>query len=142
MWFSLMRRDLFNHLLWSVFWDHILISDSFVHYSDRKYIDRVPYFHKSHFSLILQIYQLLSFLQHPVTILVTDFTNPDNLTDDLIILNYLVIKLNIAFIKVGGVGIVMRAQGPNAQRSFSTAVIIYYHETMQYSSLCKPSYKI
>ena len=31
-------------------------------------------------------------LKHPVTILVTDFTNPNNLTNDLVILNPL--KLN------------------------------------------------
>ena len=31
------------------------------------------------------------FLRHPVTILVTDFTNPDNLTNDLLILNPLIV---------------------------------------------------
>ena len=28
-------------------------------------------------------------LKHPITVLVTDFTNPDNLTNDLLILKYL-----------------------------------------------------
>ena len=31
---------------------------------------------------MLKTYQLLSLLQYPVTILVTDFTNPENLTND------------------------------------------------------------
>ena len=31
-------------------------------------------------------------LRHPGTILVTDFTNPDNLTNDLLILNSSIIK--------------------------------------------------
>ena len=53
-------------------------------------IDRVPhfsYFTKSPFILVLQIKQLLSFLQHSVTILVTDFTSPDNLTNNLLFLS-------------------------------------------------------
>ena len=41
---------------------------------------------KTPFSLILQIWQLLSVLRHPVTIAVTDFITPDNLTNDLLIL--------------------------------------------------------
>ena len=55
-----------------------------------RFIDRVTYFSyftKSPLSLILlQIFQLLLFFQHPVNILVTDFTNPDSLTNDLFIL--------------------------------------------------------
>ena len=43
----------------------------------------------------MQIKQILSFLQHPVTILVTDFTNPDNLTNDLLILTSLIINSSI-----------------------------------------------
>ena len=31
-------------------------------------------------------------LRHPVTTLVTDFTNPGNLTNDLLNLNYLIIN--------------------------------------------------
>ena len=49
-------------------------------------IQRVPYFSYfsiSPFCLILGKEQLLSLLQHPVTILVTDFTNPDNLSNNL-----------------------------------------------------------
>ena len=46
-------------------------------------------FCKRSFLLILKIWQLLSFLD-TVTILVTDFTNPDNLTKDLLIFNSLI----------------------------------------------------
>ena len=35
-------------------------------------------------------------LRHPVTILVTDFTNPDNSTNDLFILNFLILSFFIA----------------------------------------------
>ena len=31
---------------------------------------------------------------HPITILVTGFTNPDNVTNDLLILNYLLVNFN------------------------------------------------
>ena len=34
-------------------------------------------------------------LRHPVTILVTDFTNPDNMTNDLLILNPLIINKSL-----------------------------------------------
>ena len=54
------------------------------------YIDRVSYF--SYFTITLLSHTTnmatLVNLRQPVTIAVTDFTNPDNLTNDLHILNY------------------------------------------------------
>ena len=52
-------------------------------------------FNKSLLSLILQIQQLLPFLQPPVNTLVTDFTSPKNLTNDLLILNSLIINKSL-----------------------------------------------
>ena len=71
-----------------------------LHFLYRRYLDRVPnfsYFTKGLFSLIMQIKQLLSLLQHPVTILVTDITNPDNLTYEFIIVNFLIISKSLMF---------------------------------------------
>ena len=34
-------------------------------------------------------------LRHPVNILITDFTNPDNLTNDLLILNFLIMNKSV-----------------------------------------------
>ena len=45
--------------------------------------------------ILLQIQQLLLLLQHPVTILVTDFTNPNNLTNALLILKSLIINKSL-----------------------------------------------
>ena len=58
-------------------------------------IDRVPYFSQltrntfSHLMQIWQIWQVFIFLRHPVTISVTDFSNPIKLTNDLFIAWYL-----------------------------------------------------
>ena len=61
-------------------------------------MDRVPNFHIQLKVLVvakLQIWELLSLLDNPLTILVTDFTNPDNLTYYLLILNSLIINKSL-----------------------------------------------
>ena len=48
---------------------------------------------KQLFSHLTQIWQISSFLRHPVNILVTVFTEPDDLPNDLLILKLLILFL-------------------------------------------------